>query len=64
MERDVGPAEDYTMTTPEKALLRRRLQILNDHTKADAEAAEALKQDDAWVTHFIANLNGLIRKLR
>jgi hypothetical protein len=52
------------MTTPEQALLRRRLQILNDHIKADAEAAEALKQDDDWVTHFIANLNGLIRKLR
>ncbi|MDB5516936.1 MAG: hypothetical protein JWQ17_3694 [Tardiphaga sp.] len=52
------------MTTPEKALIRRRLQILKDHTKADAEATEALKQDNDWVTNFIANLDGFIRKIR
>jgi hypothetical protein len=52
------------MTTPEQVLIRRRLQIMNDHTKADAETAEALKQDNDWVAYFVAKLDGLIRKTR
>jgi hypothetical protein len=52
------------MTIPEQALLRRRPQILDDDAKTDAEAAEALKWDNDWVAHFIAKLDGLIRKIR
>lgn len=60
----LGLQEEHTMTTPEQALLRRRPQILNDYTKADAETAKALDQDDHWVGHFIAKLDALIRKTR
>jgi hypothetical protein len=60
---NVAFPEEHIMTTPEQALIRHRLRTLDDQAKA-AAATEALKQEDHWVAEFIANLAGIIRKLR
>jgi hypothetical protein len=49
------------MTTPEKILVRRRLQILDDQLRVDAIAMhETREKEDRWVANFITNLAGVI----
>ena len=51
------------MTTPEQALVRRRLQILDDET-LDQSAIDALPREDAWIRGFISRLTGMIKRSR
>jgi hypothetical protein len=48
------------MTTPEKVLVRRRLQILSDQARIDDLAHEAREKEDGWVANFVTSLAGVI----
>jgi hypothetical protein len=54
--------KEHIMTTPERVLMRRRLQK-NDDQARSAEAARPRKQEDPWIIHFIAKLSDFIRKI-
>jgi hypothetical protein len=51
------------VTTPEQALVRRRLQILDDET-VDQTAIDALPREDAWMWDVISRLTGMIKRSR
>jgi hypothetical protein len=48
------------MTTPERVLIRRRLQMESDRAKADELARGICAKEDRWVADFIAHLAGAI----
>jgi hypothetical protein len=58
---------------PERALLKRRRQILDDETGGvrvlqpsgadDASVAQDIGHEDAWVKSFLSRLTGLVRDI-
>jgi hypothetical protein len=54
--------EGHRMTTPEQQLLRRRRQILHDHTM-DRLELDTPEREDAWVKDFIGRLAGILRNI-
>ncbi|WP_296511730.1 hypothetical protein [Rhodopseudomonas sp.] len=51
------------MTTPERLLMRRRLEMERDRAKSDELARAVCEKEDRWVADFIANLAGAIGKI-
>jgi hypothetical protein len=51
------------MSLPERALPRRRLQILDDETRDGRQHENAPAQLDGWARSFIVRITGLIRTI-
>ncbi len=50
------------MTTPERVLIRRRLQQLDDKAH-ETKTPDLPQHDDAWVTSLVRRLSDTLRKI-
>jgi hypothetical protein len=50
------------MTTPERALIRRRLRVLDDEPHAE-HTPGVLESEDAWVKNFVRRLSFILHSI-